>query len=125
MPDPLDRLTLAQQKIDELFGSNYSRENPQVLIAVVQSAASDWAAPRHRHRHRARRRGPGRARRAATAHRAPASAGAMTTIFTTLSGLGVILFAALLVVMLIEVVDTLSPARPYRWPFEGLPGTGI
>jgi hypothetical protein len=25
MPDPLDRLNLAQQKIDELFGPNYAR----------------------------------------------------------------------------------------------------
>jgi hypothetical protein len=46
MPDPLDRLSLAQQKIDELFGPNYAREHPDVLVVVVQSAASDWAAAR-------------------------------------------------------------------------------
>jgi hypothetical protein len=46
MPDPLDRLTLAQQKIDELFGSGFAREHPEVLVVVVQSAASDWAAQR-------------------------------------------------------------------------------
>jgi hypothetical protein len=32
MPDPLDRLTLAQQKIDALFGANYAREQiPRLL----------------------------------------------------------------------------------------------
>jgi hypothetical protein len=46
MPDPLDRLTIAQQKIDELFGPNYAREHPDVLITVVRSTASDWAAHR-------------------------------------------------------------------------------
>ncbi len=40
----LDRLNLAQQKIDELFGLNYAREHPEVV--VVQSAVSDWAAAR-------------------------------------------------------------------------------
>ena len=46
MPDPLDRLSLAQQKIDELFGADYARAHPEVLVVVVQSAASDWAAAR-------------------------------------------------------------------------------
>ena len=46
MPDPLDRLTLAQQKIDELFGPNYAKLHPELLVVVVQSAASDWAAAR-------------------------------------------------------------------------------
>jgi hypothetical protein len=46
MPDPLDRLTLTQQKIDALFGADYARSHPEVLVVVVQSAASDWAAAR-------------------------------------------------------------------------------
>jgi hypothetical protein len=46
MPDPLDRLTLAQQKIDELFGSGFARAHPEMVVVVVQSAASDWAAQR-------------------------------------------------------------------------------
>jgi hypothetical protein len=46
MPDPLDQLALAQQKIDELFGADYARAHPEVLVVVVQSAASDWAAAR-------------------------------------------------------------------------------
>jgi hypothetical protein len=32
--------------IDELFGTNYAREHPEVLVVIVQSAASDWAASR-------------------------------------------------------------------------------
>ena len=46
MPDPLDRLQTAQQKIDALFGADYARSHPEVLVVVVQSAASDWAAAR-------------------------------------------------------------------------------
>ena len=44
MPDPLDRLQTAAQKIDALFGADYARVHPEVLVVVVQSAASDWAA---------------------------------------------------------------------------------
>jgi hypothetical protein len=46
MPDPLDRLSLAQQKIDEIFGPDFARQHPDVLITVVRSSASDWAAHR-------------------------------------------------------------------------------
>ena len=46
MPDPLDRLQTAAQKIDALFGADYARSHPEVLVVVVQSAASDWAAQR-------------------------------------------------------------------------------
>ena len=42
----LDRLQTAQQKIDALFGADYARAHPEVLVVVVQSAASDWAAAR-------------------------------------------------------------------------------
>ena len=42
----LDRLQTATQKIDELFGADYARSHPEVLVVVVQSAASDWAAAR-------------------------------------------------------------------------------
>ena len=31
MPDPFDRLTVAQQKIDELFGPNFAQQHPQLL----------------------------------------------------------------------------------------------
>jgi hypothetical protein len=46
MPDPLDRLTIAKAKIDELFGAGFAQQHPEVLVVVVQSAASDWAAAR-------------------------------------------------------------------------------
>ena len=36
----------AAQKIDELFGADYARSHPEVLVVVVQSAATDWAAAR-------------------------------------------------------------------------------
>ena len=42
----IGRLQTAQQKIDALFGADYAREHPEVLVVVVQSAASDWAAAR-------------------------------------------------------------------------------
>jgi hypothetical protein len=31
---------------DKGFGADYAREHPEVLVVVVQSAASDWAAAR-------------------------------------------------------------------------------
>jgi hypothetical protein len=40
------RLQTAAQKIDALFGADYARAHPEVLVVVVQSAASDWAAAR-------------------------------------------------------------------------------
>ena len=46
MSDPIRRLQLAQEEIDKTFGSNYARENPQVLVAVLNAASSDWAASR-------------------------------------------------------------------------------
>jgi hypothetical protein len=42
----LDRLQTAAQKIDALFGAGYAAAHPEVLVVVVQSAASDWAAAR-------------------------------------------------------------------------------
>ena len=47
LPDDVDeRLQTAAQKIDALFGADYARAHPEVLVVVVQSAASDWAAAR-------------------------------------------------------------------------------
>ena len=42
----LDRLQTAAQKIDALFGAGYAAAHSEVLVVVVQTAASDWAAAR-------------------------------------------------------------------------------
>jgi hypothetical protein len=34
----------AQQEIDQTFGSNYAREHPEVVSAVMIAATLDWAA---------------------------------------------------------------------------------
>ena len=42
MPDPVSRLQLAQAEIDKTFGSNYAREHPEVVSAVMIAASLDW-----------------------------------------------------------------------------------
>jgi hypothetical protein len=44
MSDPISRLQLAQQEIDKTFGAGFAREHPEVVCAVMASAASDYAA---------------------------------------------------------------------------------
>jgi hypothetical protein len=44
LPDPVSRLELAQQEIDKTFGPNYAASHPELVAAVMASAASDWAA---------------------------------------------------------------------------------
>ena len=39
MPDPVSRLQLAQAEIDKTFGSNYAREHPEVVSAVMMRRA--------------------------------------------------------------------------------------
>ena len=46
MPDPLSRLQMARDEINKTFGPNFAEQHPEVLVVVVQSAASDWAAAR-------------------------------------------------------------------------------
>ena len=46
MPDPVSRLEFAREEIDRVFGSGHAREHPEVVVAVMQTAASDWAAAR-------------------------------------------------------------------------------
>ena len=38
MPDPISRLQMAQTEIDKTFGSNYAREHPEVVSAVMIAA---------------------------------------------------------------------------------------
>ena len=46
MPDPISRLELVTREIDKTFGSNFAREHLELVAAVMQTAASDWAATR-------------------------------------------------------------------------------
>jgi hypothetical protein len=46
MSDPVARLEVVQREIDRVFGDGYAATHPDVVTAVVQSAASDWAAAR-------------------------------------------------------------------------------
>jgi hypothetical protein len=46
MSDPISRLEVVQREIDRVFGPGYAAAHPDVVTAMVQSAASDWAATR-------------------------------------------------------------------------------
>jgi hypothetical protein len=46
MSDPISRLEVVQREIDRVFGAGYAAAHPDVVTAVVQSAATDWAATR-------------------------------------------------------------------------------
>ena len=42
--DPVSRLQFARDEIDRVLGPGYAAAHPEVVIAVMQSAASDYAA---------------------------------------------------------------------------------
>jgi hypothetical protein len=44
LSDPVSRLELAQREIDKAFGPNFAASHPELVAAVMASAASDWAA---------------------------------------------------------------------------------
>jgi hypothetical protein len=46
MPDPVSRLEFARNEVDRVLGQGYSAVHPEVVVAIMQSAASDWAASR-------------------------------------------------------------------------------
>ena len=46
MTDRISRLEVRRSEIDRVFGDGYATAHPDVVTAVVQSAASDWAATR-------------------------------------------------------------------------------
>ena len=46
MTDPISRLEVCRREIDGVFGDGYATAHPDAVTAVVQSAASDWAATR-------------------------------------------------------------------------------
>ena len=45
MPDPVSRLEFARNEVDQVL-QGYSAVHPEVVVAIMQSAASDWAASR-------------------------------------------------------------------------------
>jgi hypothetical protein len=46
MSDPISRLEVCRSEIDRLFGSGYAARHPELVVAMMASAASDWAAMR-------------------------------------------------------------------------------
>jgi hypothetical protein len=46
MSDPISPLEVVRREVDRVFGDGYAAAHPDVVTAVVQSAASDWAAAR-------------------------------------------------------------------------------
>jgi hypothetical protein len=44
MNDPISRLEFCRSEVDRVFGRNYAADHPDVVVAVMQSAASDYAA---------------------------------------------------------------------------------
>jgi hypothetical protein len=42
--DPVSRLQFARDEINKTFGVGFAEQHPEVVVVVVQSAASDWAA---------------------------------------------------------------------------------
>jgi hypothetical protein len=46
MSSSISRLEVVTREIDRVFGDGYGAAHPEVVIAVMQSAASDWAAAR-------------------------------------------------------------------------------
>ena len=45
MPNPVSRLEFARNEVDRVL-QGYSAVHPEVVVAIMQSAASDWAASR-------------------------------------------------------------------------------
>jgi hypothetical protein len=44
MPEPLSRLQLARDEINKTFGPDFAEQHPELVIAVMNAASSDWAA---------------------------------------------------------------------------------
>jgi hypothetical protein len=44
--DPISRLEVVRREIDRVFGDGHAAAHPELVIAVVNAASSDWAASR-------------------------------------------------------------------------------
>ena len=38
------RLELARDEVDRVFGDDHAAAHPELIVAIVQAASSDWAA---------------------------------------------------------------------------------
>ena len=46
MDNPISRLEVVTREIDRVFGDCYAAAHPELVIAVMNAASSDWAASR-------------------------------------------------------------------------------
>jgi hypothetical protein len=46
MSDPISRLEFVCEQLNKQFGDGYAREHPEMVSAIMATAASDWAASR-------------------------------------------------------------------------------
>jgi hypothetical protein len=44
MPDPIARLEFCRSEVDRCFGQGHAAQNPDLVAAVMLSAAIDWGA---------------------------------------------------------------------------------
>jgi type IV secretory pathway TrbD component len=44
--DPISRLEVVRREIDRVFGDGHAAAHPELVVAVVNAASSDWAAAR-------------------------------------------------------------------------------
>ena len=46
MSDPISRFEVCRREIDRMFGDGHAAAHPELVAAIMHSAASDWAATR-------------------------------------------------------------------------------
>ena len=46
MDDAISRLEVVTREIDRVFGGGHAAAHPELVIAVMNAASSDWAAAR-------------------------------------------------------------------------------
>ena len=44
MPDPVSRLEMVRQEVDRTFGVGFAAQHPELVAAVMATAASDYMA---------------------------------------------------------------------------------
>jgi hypothetical protein len=46
MPDPISRIALVRDELTKTFGADYIEQHPEIVVAALQTAASDYACHR-------------------------------------------------------------------------------